>query len=179
MSAVFTIPLSPLEKRARNHALLCGIGFLIFLPIGVLVARYTRTYTRTWFGVHWVMQFLISGPIIFAGVALGYMTGNDLDLEPFSDPHQRVGLTLLILYLVQLLLGAVVHFVKLPSVFHGHRAPHNYLHIAVGVTIFILAAYQVHYGLYTQWTVATGGLHLIPDSAKHAWLALIIVSFKT
>lgn len=37
------IPLSDIEKRARNHAILCTIGFLILLPIGTLVARYSRT----------------------------------------------------------------------------------------------------------------------------------------
>lgn len=38
-----TLPLSPVEVHARNHALLCSIGFLILLPIGALVPRYTRT----------------------------------------------------------------------------------------------------------------------------------------
>jgi hypothetical protein len=70
------------------------------------------------------------------------MTGNDLQLPAFSDAHQRVGLTLLVLYLVQALLGPFIHFFKFP-VFRGHRPPQNYLHIAIGITIFILAAYQV------------------------------------
>ena len=39
-------------------------------------------------------------------------------------------------------------------------------------------ALQVHYGLYTEWAVATGGLHQVPESAKHAWLALTIVSLS-
>lgn len=41
-----TFPLSPIEQKARTHALLCTIGFLILLPVGTLVARYTRTFTR-------------------------------------------------------------------------------------------------------------------------------------
>ena len=40
------IPLLPLEVLARNHALLSSIGFLIMLPLGVLVARYARTFTN-------------------------------------------------------------------------------------------------------------------------------------
>jgi hypothetical protein len=39
------LPLSPFESRVRTHALLESIGFLVLLPIGVLVARYTRTFT--------------------------------------------------------------------------------------------------------------------------------------
>lgn len=34
---------------------------------------------------------------------------------------------------------------------------------------------QVHYGLFTEWVFATGGLHKVPESAKHAWLALVVV----
>ena len=41
-----TFPLNDIERRARNHAILCTTGFLILLPVGVLVARYTRTYTN-------------------------------------------------------------------------------------------------------------------------------------
>lgn len=41
-----SIPLLPIEVYARNHALLCTIGFLILLPVGTLVARYARTFTR-------------------------------------------------------------------------------------------------------------------------------------
>ncbi len=45
-AASTTIPLLPIEVYARNHALLCAIGFLILLPVGTLVARYARTFTR-------------------------------------------------------------------------------------------------------------------------------------
>jgi len=33
---------------------------------------------------------------------------------------------------------------------------------------------QMHYGLYTEWTIRTGGLHMVPSAAKHAWIALIV-----
>jgi hypothetical protein len=103
------------------------------------------------------------------------MTSTELEQGHFIDPHQKIGLALLILYLVQLLVGWIVHFFKFPGLFKGHRAPHNYFHAFLGLVILILAAYQVHYGLYTEWAFATGGLHVVPMSAKRAWLALIIV----
>ena len=53
-----TFPLNDIERRARNHAILCTTGFLILLPVGVLVARYTRTYTNRWVP-HWVMLALL------------------------------------------------------------------------------------------------------------------------
>ncbi|KXN84643.1 hypothetical protein AN958_12243 [Leucoagaricus sp. SymC.cos] len=175
MSAVFAQPLQPLEKQAKTHAILCSIGFLVLLPIGALIARYSRTFTTKWLLPHWTFQFVFAAPVIFAGWALGYKTSEQLGLGHFIDTHQKCGLALLILYLVQLTLGTAVHFFKFPTTFHGHRPPHSYLHVAVGIAIFILAAYQSHYGLYTEWPIATGGLHVVPLSAKHAWLALVVI----
>ncbi|KAJ7017175.1 hypothetical protein C8F04DRAFT_1054523 [Mycena alexandri] len=172
---VFSFPLSSIEIMARNHAILCTVGFLILLPLGVLLARYARTFTRRWFWGHAVMQLVISGPVIFAGWAMGNRTANKLELEMLHDPHQQIGIALLALYVTQLLLGTFIHYVKMPTLFRGHRPPQNYLHVALGLAIIALAGYQVHYGLYTEWDFATEGLHHVPKSAMHAWLALIIV----
>ncbi|RDB30646.1 hypothetical protein Hypma_005765 [Hypsizygus marmoreus] len=169
-----SLPLTDLEKKAKIHAILCTTGFLIFLPIGVLVARYTRTFTNKWWTAHAVIQLLISAPVIFAGWTLGHQTADTLGLGHFIDTHQKTGLSLLVLYVVQLLLGLVVHFLKLPW-FRGRRPLQNYVHVLLGLVIFIVAAFQVHYGLYTEWNVALGGLHKVPQSAKNAWLAFIII----
>ncbi|KAJ7199319.1 hypothetical protein B0H12DRAFT_1197190 [Mycena haematopus] len=169
------IPLSPLEKKARTHALLCSIGFLILLPLGVLLARYARTFTKRWFWGHAVMQLVIAGPVIFTGWAMGHNLANVLELQSLRDRHQLIGIALLALYATQLLLGTIIHFFKMPPrLFHGHRPPQNYLHVVLGLAILALAAYQVHYGLYFEW-LYTGGLHQVVESAKHAWLALVIV----
>ncbi|PPR01959.1 hypothetical protein CVT26_008741 [Gymnopilus dilepis] len=181
--AILSFPLNFQEVRARNHAILCTIGFLILLPIGSLVARYSRTlpYSRRswrifrWFWVHWIIQLVITAPIIGYGWALGYRTTTAYELGHFKDPHEKVGLALLILYCIQVLVGTVAHFFKLPSLFRGHRPPHSYFHAILGLAIIALAQWQVHYGLFTEWNIATGGVHKVPDSAKHAWLALLIV----
>ncbi|KAG6810213.1 hypothetical protein H0H92_012859 [Tricholoma furcatifolium] len=177
MSDIPTIsfPLTPLEKTAKTHAILCTTGFLILLPIGALVARFARTFSTRWWTAHFIIQFLISGPVIYAGWYKGHQTAVTLNMGQFVDTHQKTGLALLILYVVQLLLGAFIHFIKLPA-FRGRRSPQNYFHVFLGLVIFVLAAFQSHYGLYTEWDFALGGLHHVPQSAKHAWLALIIVS---
>ncbi|KAF7326072.1 Cytochrome b561 domain-containing protein [Mycena kentingensis (nom. inval.)] len=173
----FDIPLLPQEIKARKHALLCSIGFLVLLPLGVLVARYTRTWNRFWFWNHATIQLLASGPVIFYGWALGQQLASDFDLEDLHDPHQKIGIALLAVYVTQLAIGVFIHFVKFPKIFPGGlmRNPLNYIHALLGLAILGLAAYQVHYGLYIEWIFFTGGLHKVPDSAKHAWLALIIV----
>ncbi|PBK61597.1 uncharacterized protein ARMOST_14839 [Armillaria ostoyae] len=173
MSQVPNFPLTPIEQQLKTHAILCTTGFLIFLPVGVLVPRYTRTKTNRWFPVHLVIQLCISAPVIFAGWALGHKSAGQLGLPHFTDPHQKAGLALLILYILQLVLGLGIHWVKLR--WFARRPPQNYVHAVLGLVILALAAYQVHYGLYTEWTFATGGLHVVPDSAKHAWLALVVI----
>ena len=53
------IPLLPFEKYIIAHAIFCVIGFLGLLPLGALLARYSRTSTPRWFTAHWIVQFAI------------------------------------------------------------------------------------------------------------------------
>ncbi|KAF9500601.1 hypothetical protein BDN71DRAFT_1439995 [Pleurotus eryngii] len=172
----FNFPLNALEKTVITHAILCTTGFLILLPLGALGVRYVRTFTNKWFWVHTAWQFIVAGPIIFAGWAYGHrsydMLGGSATILS-DDPHKQVGIALLVLYIIQILLGFVIHFYK-PSWSKGARPPQNYLHAILGLVILALAAYQVHYGLNTEWLL-TGGLHQVPMSAKNAWLALVII----
>ncbi|KAI0051372.1 hypothetical protein FA95DRAFT_323564 [Auriscalpium vulgare] len=172
----FSVPLNFVEKKARTHALLVSVGFLILVPLGTLTARYARTFTNRWWFGHWIINFVISGPVIFAGWALGHQTTSEsFTGGHYSDPHKKIGLALLIMYLLQLALGAVIHFVRVPFLFVGHRPPQNYIHAVLGLAILALAAYQVHYGLNTEWARTTGNVHPVPESAKHAWVALVVV----
>ena len=59
MSTGIVIPLVPFEKYIIAHAIFCVIGFLGFLPLGALLARYTRTYTPAWFTAHWICQLAL------------------------------------------------------------------------------------------------------------------------
>ncbi|KAJ3994413.1 hypothetical protein F5050DRAFT_517741 [Lentinula boryana] len=171
-----SFPLQPLEIMAKNHAILATTGFLILLPLGVLIARYARTFTPVWFPVHFVIQLFLSGPVILSAWYYGWKTSDVLGLGHFLDPHQKMGLVLLILYVFQLFLGFFTHFIKLRSPFGpGTRPPQNYFHVFLGLVILVLAAEQVHYGLYIEWAFATGGLHVVPMAAKRAWIALIVI----
>lgn len=123
-----------------------GLGMTMIRDIDILKLGAHDAYDHRWWWAHAVIQFLVSGPIIFAGWALGYRTTDQLGLGHFIDTHEKCGLALLVLYLVQITLGAAVHFFKFPTLFRGHRAPHNYLHVLIGIAIFILAAYQVSCG---------------------------------
>ncbi|THH03409.1 hypothetical protein EW145_g6277 [Phellinidium pouzarii] len=168
--------LSELDQRIKKHALLSSIGFIILLPVGALVGRYLRTFTGSWFWAHSIIQFLIAGPVIFAGWAFGYQSTAALNTGGhFFDRHKRIGLALLLLYLVQVFLGTIIHFFKSPRSFSGRRPPQNYIHAIIGLTTIALAFYQVHLGIKTEWVEGTGDGTVVPQSALNAWIALIVI----
>jgi len=149
--------LEPFQMTMVSHALLCTIGFLVFLPGGAIIARYTRTFTRHWYTAHWIWQLCVCGPIIIAGVALGFKSVKTTESIPLSDPHMKTGLVLFVLYFAQIALGAFIHYYK-PKSWVGPktRPPQNYLHAILGLAIIALAFYQVRYGFTIEYPLYSG-----------------------
>ncbi|KAH9993163.1 hypothetical protein BJV77DRAFT_372323 [Russula vinacea] len=165
--------LTDYEVIVRNHAVLMGTAFLVILPIGVLIARYLRTFTNRWWWAHWLTNFVVAGPLIFA--AWGEASkANQISGWP-QDHHQRVGYAIISLYIAQVVIGVFIHFVRIPFLFVGHRPPQNYFHAILGLCILAMAGYQIHDGMYTEWPDLTGNIPPVKKSAKHAWLALLII----
>jgi hypothetical protein len=97
-----SIPFEPYQKTIIAHAVLSALGFLILLPAGTLVARWTRTYSRKWFTNHWIIQsglgkysffffFLvrwadcmcndIGGVSVIVGIILGFVSVNQHGMD--------------------------------------------------------------------------------------------------
>lgn len=57
--------------------------------------------------------------------------------------EQNVGVVIFALYITQIVVGALIHFVRIPVLFVGHRPPQNYFHALFGLAILAMAAYQV------------------------------------
>ncbi len=94
--------------------------------------------------MHFALQLFVAGPVIFIGWAKGHEAAQVLQLPHFVDTHQRVGLALLVLYVAQLVLGAGIHWVKMPGGgVKRSRPPQNYVHAVLGLAMLALAAYQV------------------------------------
>ncbi|KAJ7206903.1 hypothetical protein GGX14DRAFT_551485 [Mycena pura] len=175
-----TIPttpgLSPLESKARIHAHVAFFAFLVALPIGMCIARYLRTFTKHWFWPHAIVNFFFTAPLVFAAFALGHQATDLSGMPHYTDPHQKAGLALLVMYILQVSLGAFIHWVKLPAFrrFPGGRPPQNYLHALLGIAIVGLASWQTHYGLWTEWALVTGNLHPVNWRCRHFWLGIVI-----
>lgn len=167
------------QHLIRAHATLMPIGFLILLPLGVLIPRYARTFTNKWFYGHVGFQLFLAGPIIIAGFGVGvHATNSQVQAgfipKNFGDQHTQTGLALFILYVVQVVLGLTSHLFKRPSHrFFLYRAPHHILHIAVGLAIIGLAFFQVHLGYTFEWPAFVG--LPVPASVNKAWMAWVII----
>jgi len=165
-----TTPFTNTQKLFVAHAVFCGLGFLFLLPSGVLLARFFRTFTPTWFQGHWFIQFAISGPVILIGFALAIAAVAQKGTPHFTAGHKVWGLVLILLYLVQCSLGGFIHFVK-PKHRIG-RPPQNYGHAVLGLLIIALAFFQVRTGYMDAWPT-TG--RVTPQAVNIIWIVWIVL----
>ncbi|CAA7263184.1 unnamed protein product [Cyclocybe aegerita] len=172
-----SIPLQPHQKVIVAHAVFCTVGFLLFLPAGVLVARFMRIFIPTWFQGHWILQWGIAGPTILIGIILGIVGVGQAGAQHLDDNHKRWGIALFILYLVQCAFGAVVHFIKKQNL--KHRPPQNYAHAILGLAVIGLAFYQVRSGYHEEWPLTTGRDPLPSgvDVLFWIWVALLPLAY--
>ena len=70
------------------HAVLCSLGFLLVLPVGALVARWLRTFSRHWFKAHWITQVVLAGSIIVAGWGTAVAAVIQKNGAHFDDTHK-------------------------------------------------------------------------------------------
>lgn len=175
------------------HGVICVLGFLFLLPLGALVARYFRTSTTVWFKAHQTIQFFLAGPLILIGFSLGVAVVADLGDSHFDSTHavchefplrpsqsylnrdtQRVGLVLFILYLVQVIIGNLIHVFKPKSALR-RRPPQNYFHAVLGLIIISTAFYQVRTGYKEEYPEITGREPL-PKAADIVFYIWVTVS---
>ncbi|KAI0699571.1 hypothetical protein BC835DRAFT_1267610 [Cytidiella melzeri] len=170
------MPLQTYEKYIIAHAIIGVLGFLLFLPLGALVARWMRTYGAVWFTLHWVSQFVIAMPLIVVSFALGTAAVNMNDSIHLNDPHKKWGVALFVLYWFQLLLGAVIHFFKPRSntLNMRGRPVQNYFHAILGLLIIGIAFYQVRSGFRTEWPTYTGR-GSVGNAANIVWIVWLVL----
>ena len=87
------------------HAALAVLGFLILMPVGVIILRLMDSVR--W---HWVTQVIASIIAIVGGV-IGFPVANAYyDAKSQASPHKGIGVVVLIATAVQVLLGGWNHW---------------------------------------------------------------------
>ncbi|KAF5357917.1 hypothetical protein D9756_001871 [Leucocoprinus leucothites] len=170
-----SVPWGNHEKLIAAHGILVAFGFLVLLPSGSLVARWTRTFTPKWFKAHSIINMTFALPIIVIGWLFGPLAVASHDAPHFVTAHQICGLFMLGLYLLQVWLGRYIHRRRAQGLVPGNKPhpPSNILHVFTGISVIALAFFQVRSG-FDEWQTATnrGPLHAW---CHDLWLAWVII----
>ncbi|KAJ7608519.1 hypothetical protein DFH06DRAFT_192255 [Mycena polygramma] len=155
------------------HAFCCIIAFALFLPGGAILARYLRTFKPWWYTGHWIAQ-LGAGVFIVTGVALAVVA--NIQSGAALDNHKRTGFGILVVYILQCLIGAIVHFVKAK---HARRRPiQNYFHAILGIILIAMGMYQIRTGYSFEWPAYMGSrLPGWVNSLWIIWCILLVVAY--
>lgn len=131
---------TPYANLRRSHGLLNMFGWGIFMPIGVMVARYLRQYDPIWFYSHTTIQSL--GFILgFAGVISGLVLNSRLQNN--VNRHKGLGIFILLLGCLQ-----VIAILVRPDKESKIRKYWNWYHYITGRILIFLATINVFYGIH-------------------------------
>ncbi|XP_009600152.1 cytochrome b561 and DOMON domain-containing protein At3g07570-like [Nicotiana tomentosiformis] len=131
---------TPYANLRRSHGLLNMFGWAIFMPIGVMVARYLRQYDPIWFYSHTTIQSL--GFILgFVGVISGLVLNNRLQNN--VNRHKGIGIFILVLGCLQ-----VIALLARPEKSSKVRKYWNWYHYTTGRVLIMLATVNVFYGIH-------------------------------
>ncbi|KAI0085042.1 hypothetical protein BDY19DRAFT_1076837 [Irpex rosettiformis] len=170
------IPLLPYQKYIIAHAILSVLGFLVFLPLGAIIARWFRTFTSIWYTAHWVLQFGVAMPVIVISFALGIQAVKLNGIQDLADAHMKWGVALFVLYWVQACLGAIIHYYKPAGAWLRVRGRtfQNYFHAILGLFIIGISFYQVRTGFRTEWPLYTGRGE-VRNGANITWIVWLVL----
>ncbi|KAE8223387.1 hypothetical protein CF319_g3576 [Tilletia indica] len=153
------------------HMIVMSIAWMGLVPAGILIGRFGRTvFPNSWFKIHRGVQ--VSAVLLtIIGFALAVSAVGDAGLPHFNTTHQRAGLGILILVLIQALWGQIGHVIFRSR---GSRVV-NYGHILLGVILFFgLSLWQIRTGLQIWlWSPPRA----VGDVFFPLWFALITAAW--
>jgi len=164
-------PWGKYDKIVVAHAAVGSVAWLIISPLAIILARLSKSPSASpsTFSAHKWMQSILTVLLTLVAVILGGIATN-VDGMPggghFQSAHQRMGLVLLLLLVLQILLGRWVSQ-------HGHRgftSLGSALHIAFGVTLTAIGFAQIYLGfnLYEQRSSRK-----VPVAVKVIWAIIV------
>ncbi|KAK0548847.1 hypothetical protein OC846_002708 [Tilletia horrida] len=163
------------------HGVFMIVAFLGIFALGILYGRFGRTYLpATWFKHHRAIQ--VTGlAFTLIGAILGIIAVQVAGAPHFALLHQKLGLAIIILVVLQAIGGQAGHVIRQK---YGRRSQ-NAFHVLFGIAIFALASLNIQYGLdiwgwrpspvwkyiLGTWSIILGlvyigGLTLIPSQRR-------------
>ncbi|XP_078172443.1 cytochrome b561 and DOMON domain-containing protein At3g07570-like [Carex rostrata] len=125
--------------KEKQHALLVILGWGVLVPIGILAARYFKSYDPHWFYGHISIQTIGFG-LGLAGIIMGF----DLDEDEIDnyDTHKALGIVVLVLGCLQL-----TAFLARPNKTSKVRKYWNWYHHNIGRFALSFAIGNIFLGL--------------------------------
>ncbi|PWA45090.1 auxin-responsive family protein [Artemisia annua] len=131
------------NKKRNIHGILNAVSWGILFPIGIIIARYLRTFPSAdpaWFYLHAFCQ-VSAYAIGVAGWGTGLKLGSESKGVTYST-HRNIGITLFCLATVQ-----VFALFLRPNKDHKFRFYWNIYHHGIGYAILVLGILNVFKGL--------------------------------
>ncbi|CAD6588635.1 MAG: hypothetical protein CYPHOPRED_004472, partial [Cyphobasidiales sp. Tagirdzhanova-0007] len=126
------------------HAIIGSIAWMIISPLAILVATYGRGW-RHWVKAHQLLQTVLTTLLTLIAVILGCVAVKQHNTKHWSSSHQKIGLVILIVLVVQGVLGAYNHHKYSPD--RTKKPWRNIVHIILGIGLTALGFAQVRLGM--------------------------------
>jgi hypothetical protein len=138
-------------------------AWLIVIPAGILVTRYGRTMFA-WYPHHRNIQIV---GLLFVFIGFFFAVGAVVYSgdSHFGSTHEKVGLAIFILVIVQSAMGVASHHIKRRF---GARVV-GFIHIPFGLTLFGLSIWEIHMGFEKYKPKAPA----YASDIVYAWSALL------
>ncbi|KIK68369.1 hypothetical protein GYMLUDRAFT_68234 [Collybiopsis luxurians FD-317 M1] len=167
------------DKMIIAHAVFASITTLITVPAAILVARYFRS-RAWWFKAHVILQALtVACTILFfilSTVAVASGGNGSQFVGPKKDPHHDLGLSVVILLLVEAVFGVAAHctFTKqsttdgaFPTI-KAEKSALRHVHGLYGVFIAAFLYAGVKTGM-DEWNMVADSKTMVPSGIQIAF----------
>jgi Eukaryotic cytochrome b561 len=118
---------------------------LIISPAAVLVARLGRHVHGAWIQIHLLLQTILTLGLTVAAIGVAIVAVQFQGTPHFADGHMVLGVVLLVLLVIQLNLGAIIHYLFNPN--RTKRPIRNIAHMGLGIILFLLGFVQAGLGI--------------------------------
>ena len=132
----------------RIHGIMMFLAWFICSVIGIYIARFLRKIN--WFPIHlfFTIATLLLTVASFILIVLYRPVPHFVSLDSLNNAHVKIGLTIFIALILQVILGTVSHIFYAQR--HSNESPlwFNQIHKVLGKFLTILAIINVIIGMY-------------------------------
>lgn len=160
-----SLMMNKYNRMIIAHMVFMILGWLVLAPAAVLLGRWGRTVSPSWFKHHRNIQFVAAIAVVIGFVVIVIETSWH-EGGHFESKHAKVGLAIFIILFAQIALGAFGHRTQR---FHALRI----IHVVLGLIVIAASFWNTLEGL-ELWPYNTRDW---PKYVIIAWIAVVAVAY--